>query len=328
MMQKVELRLRTDASTASMIAMTAFLPEPSAASGCVILASPGGGYGRGYYDMHFPGHQGYSQAEHHVARGHLFIAYDHLGVGESSTERLDSLTIEDIADHNHAAIEEVLDRISRGILADSFPALPEATVIGIGQSMGGGVSIIMQARHLCFDAIGVLGYSAIHTVLPQRTEALVAQGVAAYDFDRGTSPAEMAMAQPAKSVADFVYPFHWEDVPADILDADMAGGYPLRRTTPPFGSLTIPPCVVAMMSRGYVRDEAAVIDVPVLLAFGERDVSPDPQAEPAAFPNAPDISLCVVPRMAHMHNFGSTRALLWDRISDWATDLSRAAKGK
>ena len=326
-MQKVELRLRTEPSTGSTIAMTAFLPEPSSASGCVILASPGGGYARGYYDMHFPGHQGYSQAEHHVARGHMFIAYDHLGVGESSTDRLDALTIEDIADHNHAAIEEVVDRISRGTLHGSFPALPEATFIGIGQSMGGGVSIIMQARHRCFDAIAVLGYSAVHTVLPQRTKELEAQGIAAYDFDRATSPSELSMAQSAASVEDFVYPFHWEDVPADILEADMAGGYPQRRMAPPFGSLTIPPCVIGMMSPGYVRDEAAAIDVPVLLAFGERDVSPDPYAEPAAFPNATDISLCVVPRMAHMHNFGSTRTLLWDRISDWATTLARAAKG-
>src|SRR4051812_14650876 len=182
-MRKVELML-PGAGPAQRIAFTAFLPDARAVSGCVIFASPGGGYGRGYYDMHFAGHEGYSQAEHHVARGHIVIAYDHLGVGDSSTDGLATMTIEDIAAANHAAVSACAARIRSGTLADGFPAVPRATSIGIGQSMGGGVSIIMQARHASFDAIGVLGYSAIHTVLPQRTPADVERGIAIYDASR------------------------------------------------------------------------------------------------------------------------------------------------
>lgn len=301
---------------APCIALTAFVPdcEPS---GCVIFASPGGGYGRGYYDVQFDAHPGYSQALHHCAKGHVVVAYDHLGVGDSSTERLADLTIEEIAAANHQAIAAAKERIREGSLVADLAPLPDARFIGIGQSMGGGVSIIMQARHRSFDAVGVLGYSALHTQLPQPTAAAAAAARAQYQFDRSTRGADLSVAKTAAGVSDFVYPFHWEDVPADIVEEDLGGGYPVRRTAPPYGSMTIPNCVVAMMSPGYVRKEAAQIDVPVFLGFGERDVSTDMRAEPSAFANAMDITLAIVPRMAHMHNFASTRARLWDRLHAW-----------
>ncbi|CAN7191776.1 hypothetical protein LJR225_000548 [Phenylobacterium sp. LjRoot225] len=300
--------------------MTAFLPEGDKLSGCVIFASPGGGYSRGYYDMTFDGRPGYSQAEHHTAQGHVVVAYDHLGVGESDVAGLAALSIEDIADANNEAVLEVQHLIETGRLCEGFPALPQALHVGIGQSMGGGVTIIMQGRHCTFDAIGVLGYSAIHTVLPQRTIFDLEAAKAHYQYSRTTSAAELSVARSSAEVADFVYPFHWGDVPADIVEADMRGGYPLRRSAPPFGSLTLPNCVVAMMSPGFVAAEAASVEAPVFLGYGERDVSPDPHAEPGAFPASRDVSLLVVPQMAHMHNFASTRRRLWDALSAWAAD--------
>ena len=117
---------------------------------------------------------------------------------------------------------------------------------------------------------------------------------------------------------DFIYPFHWEDEPEEIRQADMAGGYPQRRTAPSFGSLTIPRCAVAMNSPGFYTPEVSLIDVPVLIACGERDVCPDVRREATAFFNSNDISIFVVPRMAHMHNFANTRQLLWQRVGDWA----------
>ena len=320
-MLKVELT--TAISGGRHIAMTAWLPEPRKFSGAVLFASPGGGYSRRYWDLRLPGYANYSEAEHHVARGRAFIAYDHLGVGDSSLDGLESLTIEDIAEADHQAVAQVAARLRNGTLHADFPAIPRATVIGMGQSMGGGVTIIMQARHRSFDAIAPLGYSAIHTVLPQRDAAEAERGKAAYAFSRSTPADQLSVAEASARVADFRYPFHWEDVPDDIVELDMAGGYPVRRTAPDFGSLTIPPCVVAMMSPGYVAAEAAAIDAPVFLGFGERDVSTDPRAEPSAFRSSGDITLAVIPRMAHMHNFAGTRRLLWERLGDWADGVAR-----
>jgi hypothetical protein len=98
----------------------------------------------------------------------------------------------------------------------------------------------------------------------------------------------------------------------------MAGGYPLRKTVPPFGSGTIPTCALQMMSPGFIAEEAASVSVAVLVGVGERDVCPDPLAEARAYASSRDVSVYVVPTMAHMHNFASTRHLLWDRIAGWA----------
>ena len=69
---------------------------------------------------------------------------------------------------------------------------------------------------------------------------------------------------------------------------------------------------------GSVSREAAAIEVPVLVGSGERDVIPDPWAEPTAYRGSANVAVTVVPRMAHMHNFAHTRALLWDAIANFA----------
>jgi hypothetical protein len=46
-----------------------------------------------------------------------------------------------------------------------------------------------------------------------------------------------------------------------------------------------------------------------------------------AFTAATDISWFTVPQMAHMHNFATTRARLWDRLGDFAVRVSRSIAG-
>ena len=320
------LQLRVDVSSVVPlpgpleIALTVYLPDPArlCSPPIVMAAFPGGGYSRGYFDMHFPEYTQYSEAEHHTAAGLVFIACDHLGVGDSSIPDFAKLSIEMIAAANDRAVREVIRRLEAGTLTTGFPAMRDAVKIGIGQSMGGCITIVMQGNHRTYDGIAPLGYSAIHTVLPQRSEAAYRESMQAHDYARSADLAGLSVAEASQHVADFVYPFHWEDVPKDILDVDMSGGYPLRKTSPPFGSLTLPTCAVQMLTPGCVAKEAAAIDVPVLVGMGERDVCPDPHAEPSAYKRSRDISLYILPRMAHMHNFASTRRDLWDRLVAWS----------
>jgi pimeloyl-ACP methyl ester carboxylesterase len=305
------------------VAASVFLPEHLPDDPIVIFASPGGGYARGYFDLRLPGRSGYSQAEHHAARGIILVAYDHPGVGASGLDGLDTMTIETIAAANDDAVRKIARKLETGALADGLRPLTPKARIGIGQSMGGGVTIIMQGRHRTFGAIAALGYSAIHTVLPQRSERDVERGKAIFHFSRETDVHALSVAQTSAQVPDFIYPFHWEDVPAEIVQADLGRGFPVRDPMPPWASATIPNCVVAMMAPDFVRQEAAMIDVPVLMAFGERDVSPNPHMESSAFPLSRHVSLYVAPRMAHMHNFASTRHLLWEHVADWAETIAR-----
>jgi pimeloyl-ACP methyl ester carboxylesterase len=303
---------------------TMFLPQPQwlVSRQPVVFALPGGGYSRGYYDMHFPGYAGYSQAEHHVEHGFAFVALDPLGVGESSPEVADSVRIEDIAAAADFAVRTITERLRSGTAVAGYPNIDVGAAIGIGQSMGGGVTAIMAGRHHTYHAVAVLGYSAIHTVLPMPEHDETVRTSAHFDYSRDTTPDELSVADSSKQIPGFLYPFFWEDVPADIVEADTRGGYPIRATAPPFGSTTLPNCAVAMLSPGYIKAEAAEVDVPVFIGLGERDTAQEPHREPAAYSSATDLTVFICDRMAHMHNFASTRHKLWDRLAAWCKTVA------
>ncbi|HEX3288999.1 MAG TPA: alpha/beta hydrolase [Mycobacterium sp.] len=308
------------------IAATVFLP-PSDALGddvAVLYAVPGGGYSRGYYDMHFDGHTGYSQADHHVSHGLVFVAIDHLGVGASTPEVADRVRVEDIAAANHAAVRALSDMIENGAVAPGYPPVKIARRIGIGQSMGGAVTIIMEAAHRTYDAIAILGYSGIHTVLPFSDETDTAAVAGRIDESRDDDPSVQSVARTATTIPEFLYPFFWSDVPAGIVEEDTRGGYPLRETAPAFGSATLPSCAVAMLSPGYVAAEAAAVNCPVFIGLGERDTAPEPHREPSAYERSTDVTLFICNQMAHMHNFASTRRKLWDRLIGWCRGLNES----
>ena len=291
----------------------------------VIFAAPGGGYNRNYFDLQIPGHENYSQAEYHTALGFVFVAYDPIGVGSSSSPDPPSITFEVLAKANQVAISKVTRLLESGKLDPNFPGLGRFRRIGLGQAMGGCITILMQAMHTTFDAIAVLGFSAVHTVVPQPTlEGQRASELAFSSYSRDTDLESIKRPFDHHGIQDFIYPFYWEDVPRDIVDADTRGGRPIRVRSPPWGSGTIPTCGVMMMVRGAVAKEAAAIRVPVLVAGGARDVLPAPLQEPAAYAQSTDVSLFIVDRMAHAHNFASTRHKLWQRISAWMEMVAKS----
>jgi pimeloyl-ACP methyl ester carboxylesterase len=146
------------------IAATVIAPSIVAEKPVVAVGFPGGGYSRGYWDIQWPG--GYSQAEFHARRGWTFVAIDHVGVGDSSLPDPTVLTFEVLAATNSAATKRIVSMLCAGALSTNTAApVKNPYVIGVGQSMGGCVSIVAQAAHRTFDALAVLGYSASHTVL-------------------------------------------------------------------------------------------------------------------------------------------------------------------
>lgn len=328
MSQRIERRIDVTKAAAlgvpAELATTIFLPDPAALPErpLVIFAVPGGGYSRAYFYMSFANHAGYSEADFHVARGTIYVAVDHIGVGESTIPDLSRISFQTLAATYDSCVRQIAGELEAGTLVPHFPACPTLFKVGMGQSMGGGVSILTQGRFGTFDAIAPCGVSAIHTALPQRSAEAFERGK--QRFAGVTGGAGHSHETVSHEGVDYVYPFHWEDVPADILDEDMKGGYPLRQTAPVFGSLTIPHCAVQMMTPGCFADDAARITVPVLVANGERDTCPDPHAEPSAYKASRDVSIFIVPTMAHMHNFASTRTTLWARIHGWSRLLAQS----
>jgi pimeloyl-ACP methyl ester carboxylesterase len=311
---------------------TVVLPDPSDLPDppIVCFGFPGGGYSRGYFTFDMPGATGGGQAGWHTRRGWIFVACDHLFVGESDAPSDPTrLSFEVVAAANHATVIEIMRRLEAGELADGFPPLTDAVKLGIGQSMGGCFTIVQQGQHSTFDGIGVLGYSAIQTVLwmpPGTPDA------GALFVPRGSQVLVLAAADVVEQTPQFALDdaglpgtapgFHYDDVPSAIVEADMVG-FPTRRGgTPEWGSATVPPCAVSMLSPGVVAPEAAVINVPVFVGVGERDVVPDPLAEPRAYARSRDVTVSVCPRMSHMHNFASTRERFWHRLHSWGTTVA------
>ena len=300
------------------IAAPVIAPNTVTETPILAVGFAGGGYSRGYWDIQWPG--GYSQAEYHASRGWVFAAVDHLGVGDSSLLDPSMLTFEVMAAANSAATKRIVSMLRSGsFMANTVAPLNDPYVIGVGQSMGGCVSIVAQASHQTFDALAVLGFSASHTVLPSPQG-----GVRVTPIERGRTD-KYAITTEAAEIGDvhvFAWSFHYDDVDPGIYNEDLRGGYPFRTEgVPAWGSATIPPAAASMLAPTVVAGEAAAIDVPVFIGVGERDVCPDPWSEPTSYRAARQVSLCVVDRMAHMHNFASTRKVLWDRLHRWGESL-------
>ena len=219
-------------------------------------------------------------------------------------------------------------KLAAGTLIDGLGKVDCMPVkIGIGQSMGGCLTVVQQGRFHSYDGVGVLGYGVLGTLpptapgTPRSRAAVDAAGCGAGGGVVTNAPALAALdpaANPGHRGDGVGVPLRRRR-PAEVLARDMED-YPARKgEMPPWGSATIPsPLVLWCVAPGAVMVEAAAITAPVLVAMGERDVLVDPRGEVRAYASSPSVDFYVCPRMAHMHNFAGTREEFWARIETWA----------
>jgi alpha-beta hydrolase superfamily lysophospholipase len=323
------------------VALTVHLPDAGQlpAEPIICFAKPGGGYSRGYYTVDLPGPAKGSQADWHAQRGWIFVSVDHLGVGDSSLHDAPKLDYTAVAAGSQAAEQEVLRRLAEGALAPGFPKIANPLKLGIGQSMGGCMTIIQQGRYHGYDGIGVLGYSAIHTHPPVRPgmapivspwlprDTLLSEPMVVVNAPGMAKAMAAAASAPSSTGAPPMgWGFHYDDVDPAIVAQDLGhfgAGVLNPKTgkleTNPWSSMTMPGAVArSCLTPGCVAPEAAAVLAPVLVAMGERDVIADPKGEPRAYLSAASVDLYICPHMGHMHNFASTRELFWRRIETWS----------
>jgi pimeloyl-ACP methyl ester carboxylesterase len=299
----------------------------------VAFALPGAGYNRHYFTFDMPGTATGGQAGWHAQRGWIFVAIDTLGVGEASLPDPADLGLQCLSAVNHAIVGDVLQRLALGTVSPDLASVADPIVLGLGQSMGGGLTIVQQAHHDTYDAIAILGFSATWTStrkLPGSPPAGVpylARDTPLPRPDPRSHEQRSAVAAnrlllrlqadaeryPTKSATPPGWHFHFDDVPAEVRERDLT----MTGEAPPWRSTTVPGAVFQMLAPGSLGPEAAAIVVPVLSAFGERDVTEDPRMEHKAFRHAVDFSSFICPRMGHMHNFASSRGILWSRVHSW-----------
>lgn len=172
-MQELEIIIDVTAAVGLGIeahtAVTVFLPAGELSDPPVVcFAFPGGGYNRRYYSFDMPDSSGGGEAGYHAQRGWIFVACDHLGTGDSTVPEGNALSYENVARANLATVEAVMAKLESGEVMEGFPPVSGAAKLGIGQSMGGCFTIVLQGQYAPFDGIASLGYSGIHTVVPSR----------------------------------------------------------------------------------------------------------------------------------------------------------------
>lgn len=319
----IDVTGRVDLDGALRTAATVYLPDLVDGPLKVLVGYPGGGYSRHYYNIRQA--TGYSQAEHHTDRGFGFIACDHLGIGDSVPVDAFDLTLERMAAANHATASSAVERLRAGSLIDGVGPIEVEKLVGMGQSMGGCLLTVQQGLHGTFDAIAVLGYGVVRSGFPTPDGQRINFPAPPRDSNLRAF-ADRPLAAVAEHAALLRYAFHAADDETGLVEADMpiSPGTPGGHRLPPWRVDAAPPCAASMMADGAVAKEAAAIETPVLIGCGEIDLVADPWSEPSAFRGSSDVALFVVPRMAHMHNFAATRALLWDRIDRFAEGTIRA----
>ena len=213
-------------------------------------------------------------------------------------------------------------RIRDGRLADGFPPVIDPVVLGIGQSMGGCLTVVQQAHHHTFDGVGVLGYAVLHLRVPTPPGRPPPVQPWRLRDAPDTIVNESALAGDTRTGAELFQDASWGFF-ADDVDRSAVR---LGDSTAPWVSTRMPRVIATVTTPGAVASEAAGVAVPVLLAMGDRDVVADPASEVRAFLSSPSVDLFVCPHMGHMHNFASTRSLLWRRIDTWATWVAARRK--
>jgi Alpha/beta hydrolase family len=269
----------------------------------------GGRCSTGYFDLQVEGYPDYSMADYLAARGFIVAAFDHLGVGNSSsvddiflvTPRLASA----VNDYAHRA---VVGGLVSGTLVSGLPPLPNLVPIGVGHSMGGMLLGVQQARHATFAAIAILGHGVgLRSVLTE--EELSCARDANVGEVAVVTLARTRFAAPAAPAASRPPPGSF--LPADLPEA-VRSAFVAQQTELLFS------CGLTSMLPGSTDREKAAITAPVFLGFGEDDLTQDFMGCVALYTATNDLSLFVLPGAAHCHNQSALRTMLWDRLAHWA----------
>lgn len=268
---------------------------------------------RRYFDLQVtPDLGNYSMALHLAARGLVVVTLDHLGVGESSRPSDPyTLTPQVLADVNAFAVDQVLERLRRGELTRAVPALPGLWSVGVGHSMGSLLSVYQQARHRSHAGLVLLGFWArgLPSHLDERELRFAGDpdGLAAALADLVRQRFGEALPIPARGSSDLLVghampgPVHDALVAARTHQLAMAG--------------------LSSMIPGSCMPELNKIDVPVLVAVGDADITGSLQEIREDFPPETALAVYELAHSGHNHNVAPTREQLWDEILRWVDDI-------
>jgi alpha-beta hydrolase superfamily lysophospholipase len=285
-------------------------PEPAG----ILVCLPGGYLSRRYFDLSVAGDRSYSFAEAMAQRGFLTLAFDHLGIGESTSpdpiEDGYALGVEAIARANQRALELSLEKLETGTLVPDLAPIPSAPTIGVGHSMGSALSVEQQAASRPHAGLVLFSFTT------RGTPAFLNEAQRAYAHQ--PERARRDLAELARNTMGSPYP------PSAI---NSASG---RRAA--FGVGTAPPeteealheastrllalgGLLSMIPGGYAP-AAEKIDVPTLVVVGDHDLH-NTEGLAEELPLCPDFTALLLEDCWHCHFVSNQREVLWERVENW-----------
>ncbi len=278
----------------------------------LVVCLPGGAMSKRYFDLRgVDGDDAFSMAAHLARRGFVVASLDHPGVGDSDAPDDEyTLTPPVVADTDAAAVRALVDAVRSGRVGGLGPDAARR-VIGCGHSMGGLLTVHVQARHRVYDALALLGFGGggLPQVLTPDELAVAHDPTAALAVL--ASLVRERFGRP-RSLARTVSSPNLLRVPVSdeaIAVVDTCASYLLNQ------------CGLWSMLPGVSDAEMASVDVPVLIGVGDQDITGPPHRIPGSFTGSCDVTLYVCPESGHNHHVMPNRALLWDRLVAWMGSL-------
>ena len=294
----------------------------------VCFAKPGAGYSRGYYTDR-PARSGDRQcgAQAELARRtRLDLRVGRLSAWATAPSMgRDALGFAPVVAASEAAEADVL--AGRGRHPDRRARQGRDPVkIGIGQSMGGCLTVVQQGHFHGYDGVGVLGYGVFGTLPPTApgTPPTRVAVDAAGCGDGGGGDDECAGAGRAESAASPGHRRRWRGGSTTTTSIGRWWRWTWRTIRPARGSAGVgvgddpEPVDLWCFAPGAVMVEAAAITAPVLVAMGERDVVVDPRGEVRAHASSSERRPVRVPEDGAHAQLCGDREELSARIETWA----------
>lgn len=298
---------------ASRVAVAIHWPAAGPVSPLVWFCLPGGAMNRRFYDLDGGGDT-FSFARQMAARGFVSVLVDPPGIGDSDRpEDGYALTPGRLATVLARVHERVCDDLRAGRVSDALPALQDLRTVGVGHSMGALLTVLQQAEGRPHAGLALLGFGleGLPAYLPSRARELAAD----------TDAVRAQLVPLAQQMFQVPYPDVGSGGGGDFYGGANADREAVEALKKARDYLLPVPALMSILP-GNVAPEAAVVDVPVYLALGERDLVEPPADADADFAASPAVEQQVLADAGHSFFLFAARTQLFDGLAGWARGIA------
>jgi len=277
------------------LTVTEFLPEEDTKS-TLLFCLPGGGASANYFDLA----PNFSFAEHMARLGYGIATMDHIGTATNPIPN----------GHPFLTPQAAVDYIAQAIPPHGGQTYKH--ILGVGHSMGGMTTTLLQSQHRPFKALALFGSSAggLEWGLSDEEKIYI------------DKPDDLARDLEKLTLVKFGQPF--TEIPNGPSGKSITFGGETPELTQRLRDISCELFAAGgMMSmvRGSFRKAVESIDIPIFFTFGDHDIGIPPKNAPKDYINAPNTELVVLENTGHNHFAFSSIKTLCARLDHWASNL-------